>query len=303
MNEPKDKANETELQNKSKTKESLQKPESYATIEDFPESTHRARRNLLIFAIIALFYKLSGATPTEKISFLGLELENIDSKMIEIFLFLIVFYHLIHFAWLALEHWKKNQIMLTRMVEKDKRGGLGTIDLEDWGWNLYSWWKKIGQDVLQKFPNYQKVVSEYTSCEKEDEDIKVIKKSVESIHSCMESHRNKITERDELSKFDNAMSNFNLIVQNQTHFLQKRKQLISASEALEKGVKSLQITLRSYFKTSVPALQKFDKSYKNYSTSTRWRWWGLETGLPAALGLLAMLSFEPHCLNFLKNFL
>ncbi|MFM6972513.1 MAG: hypothetical protein ACKO46_03510 [Alphaproteobacteria bacterium] len=36
--------------------------EKYSTFENFDENTHRVRRNLLIFSVIALFYKLSGAT-------------------------------------------------------------------------------------------------------------------------------------------------------------------------------------------------------------------------------------------------
>ena len=39
------------------------KVKKYSTVEEFNENTLRVRRNLLIFSVIALFYKLSGATP------------------------------------------------------------------------------------------------------------------------------------------------------------------------------------------------------------------------------------------------
>ena len=78
--------------------------EKNSTFEEFNENTLRVRRNLLIFSVIALFYKLSGATLTGKSSFLGLEFEHIDPEMIDLFLLWIVGYHLIHFMWLAHEH-------------------------------------------------------------------------------------------------------------------------------------------------------------------------------------------------------
>jgi hypothetical protein len=80
------------------------KVEKYSTFEEFNENTLRVRRNLLIFSVIALFYKLSGATLTGKSSFLGLEFEHTDPKMIDLFLLCIVGYHLVHFIWLACEH-------------------------------------------------------------------------------------------------------------------------------------------------------------------------------------------------------
>jgi hypothetical protein len=78
--------------------------EKNSTFEEFNENTLRVRRNLLIFSVIALFYKLSGATLTGKSSFLGLEFEHTDPEMIDLFLLWIVGYHLIHFMLLAHEH-------------------------------------------------------------------------------------------------------------------------------------------------------------------------------------------------------
>ena len=75
-----------------------------STFEEFNENTLRVRRNLLIFSVIALFYKLSGATLTGKSSFLGLEFEHTDPEMIDLFLLCIVGYHLIHFMRLAYEN-------------------------------------------------------------------------------------------------------------------------------------------------------------------------------------------------------
>ncbi|MFZ9470034.1 MAG: hypothetical protein ACO26G_03160 [Rickettsiales bacterium] len=55
--------------NSSKQKDSA-KVDEYSTFENFDENTHRVRRNLLIFSLIALFYKLSGAKLNNESSFL-----------------------------------------------------------------------------------------------------------------------------------------------------------------------------------------------------------------------------------------
>ena len=109
--------------------------EKNSTFEEFNENTLRVRRNLLIFSVIALFYKLSGATLTGKSSFLGLEFEHIDPEMIDLFLLWIVDYHLIHFLWLVFEH--NEHYNLTMKPENKKFF---------WSWkNLYTSNKKIAK--------------------------------------------------------------------------------------------------------------------------------------------------------------
>ena len=109
--------------------------EKNSTFEEFNENTLRVRRNLLIFSVIALFYKLSGATLTGKSSFLGLEFEHTDPEMIDLFLFWIIFYHFIHFFWLVFEH---NDYYVLRMKPENKKFF--------WNWsNLYTSNKKIAK--------------------------------------------------------------------------------------------------------------------------------------------------------------
>ena len=109
--------------------------EKNSTFEEFNENTLRVRRNLLIFSVIALFYKLSGATLTGKSSFLGLEFEHIDPEMIDLFLLWIVLYHYIHFLWLVFEHNEHHN--LTMKPESKKF---------IWSWrNLYTSNKKIAK--------------------------------------------------------------------------------------------------------------------------------------------------------------
>ena len=109
--------------------------EKNSTFEEFNENTLRVRRNLLIFSVIALFYKLSGATLTGKSSFLGLEFEHIDPEMIDLFLLWIVLYRYIHFLWLVFEHNEHHN--LTMKPESKKF---------IWSWrNLYTSNKKIAK--------------------------------------------------------------------------------------------------------------------------------------------------------------
>jgi hypothetical protein len=102
------------------------KDKDYATFKDFPESTHRVRRNLLIFALISLFLNLSGAKISGDITSLGLKLEKINSHWIKIFLLEILLYHLLHFICLAIEHFKYNRILLSRVQEEKKVPKKGT---------------------------------------------------------------------------------------------------------------------------------------------------------------------------------
>lgn len=109
--------------------------EKNSTFEEFNENTLRVRRNLLIFSVIALFYKLSGATLTGKSSFLGLEFEHIDPEMIDLFLLWIVGYHCFHFLLLVFEHNEHHK--LTMKPESKKF-------IWSW-WNLYTSNKKIAK--------------------------------------------------------------------------------------------------------------------------------------------------------------
>lgn len=191
--------------NSSKQKDSA-KVDEYSTFENFDENTHRVRRNLLIFSVIALFYKLSGATLTGKFSFLGLEFDHIDHEMIDLFLFWIVGYHLIHFVWLALEHYQHNIISLTRVGQKDVRGNVGLIYLKDRNWNLFSWWEasysgiEKTKEELENFLTKSKNISLTT--------IDSIKGSLINISAKYEYYTKEI--KSSLDKFGTHYKNYSL---------------------------------------------------------------------------------------------
>jgi hypothetical protein len=266
------------------------KGKDYATFKDFPESTQRVRRNLLIFALISLFLNLSHAEISGNIDSLGLTLANAKSDWIKIFLLAILLYHFFHFIWLAIEHFKYNRILLSRVLEENKRGNVGEIDLEDWAWNLYSWWRKVGSNSFEKFSEFKKI-EEKLNYDNEDEDISRLKKQIESLKIYLEKFKKENVDHNELSEYESAVDNFKIIIYNQSYFAQKRQNFISASDLLIKSVEDLKRIQNSNFKQIKIPLEKFDQFYKNYTLSTRLRLWIFETGLPIILGLGALVSF------------
>ena len=182
------------------------KVEKYSTFEEFNENTLRVRRNLLIFSVIALFYKLSGATLTGKSSFLGLEFEHTDPEMIDLFLLWIVGYHLIHFMWLAHEnfvHHRTRDLTIRNkefLEEKyingkivapamfgDENKKIGLIGI--W-WSLRTSIKKNGEQIRKKIEKLELRIKNLEGIEEIKEELKIIKLEVEA-------YDNKIRERRE----------------------------------------------------------------------------------------------------------
>ena len=235
----------------------------YSTFENFDENTHRVRRNLLIFSVIALFYKLSGAKLNNESSFLGLQFKNVNPGWIDLFLLWIVIYHLIHFVWLAFEHYQHNIISLTRVGQKDVKGSLGfggegKISLKDDTWNLYLWWKKI-----------------YPASEEDSNKMNVLSNERENI--------------DEIVKKIYSYINGESQVLNKDYIPNQVERIKSSLNEIDKWCKDIGNTISK-------SLDKFNNSYKNYSLTNRWRWLVLETGIPVLMGLSALY---PEILKFL----
>ena len=174
----------SEKKNSDITKQEDHAPvEKNSTFEEFNENTLRVRRNLLIFSVIALFYKLSGATLTGKSSFLGLEFEHIDPEMIDLFLLWIVGYHLIHFIWLAHEHSAYHHTKYLRML-----GGVEKVRVEKKGFEntkIGIWWssqisiRKKRTDKIRK--NLEKVkLKNLEGIEEIEEELKIIEAEYEN---------------------------------------------------------------------------------------------------------------------------
>jgi len=159
--------------------------EKNSTFEEFNENTLRVRRNLLIFSVIALFYKLSGATLTGKSSFLGLEFEHTDPEMIDLFLLWIVGYHLIHFMWLAHEHSAYHHTKYLTML-----GGVEKVRVEKKGienTKIGIWWslrrsitRKKTEEIRKKLEKVKLKIKNLEGIEKIEEELKIIEAECEN---------------------------------------------------------------------------------------------------------------------------
>lgn len=155
--------------------------EKNSTFEEFNENTLRVRRNLLIFSVIALFYKLSGATLTGKSSFLGLEFEHTDPEMIDLFLLWIVGYHHINFSWLVFEHteyYKINKIRNLTMKAENKKV---------WSWSsLFTYienflkFKTLIKNCEQSRKKYKQLLLKIKNSEEAKEQLEIIKLKLET---------------------------------------------------------------------------------------------------------------------------
>lgn len=279
------------------------KGKDYATFKDFSESTQRVRRNLLIFALISLFLNLSHSEIKGNINSLGLTIENANSHWIKIFLIVILFYHFSHFIWLAIEHFKYNRILLSRVQEENKRGNVGEIDLKDWAWNLYSWWHKSGNNSFEELDKFKNIVNDWVNYKNEGDDISRLENQIKSLGIYLEKFKKENVDHNELLEYQGAVDNFSIIIANQLHFAKKRENLISASNLLKKSVEDLRKIQNSNFEQIKIPLEKFDQFYKNYTLSTRLRLCIFETGLPIILGLGALVSFWSFFTELISKFL
>jgi len=206
------------------------KNSDFSKIEDFSESSHRVRRNLLIFSTISLFVSLSNAK-FSKINILGSEIEGINSLSIYFMLLVILLYHWLHFSWLAYEHYQYNIVALSAIPADEKHDLTWDeikVDKKD-SWNLYLWWRRNSDDFNKKLERIKKLINDGDSKDKID-----------------------------LEQFE-------------SHF------------------KSL--TKIKY------SLEKFDKCYKNYAKTARFRWLIIEIKFPIALGLLSIVLNLIHIVD------
>lgn len=133
-------------------------------IDDLSENAHRVRRNLLIFSFVAIFYKLSGASISDKgVSFYGINFQHIDENFISIGIFLIVFYHLFHFLLITIAHWQYLRIRVTKSDVKFLTAAIFAAEGDDHPSNpkdssLYAWYSEKVPQLNDEFnKSHQKI--------------------------------------------------------------------------------------------------------------------------------------------------
>jgi hypothetical protein len=88
----------------------------------FPRFFKKKEPGTILFIYLVLFYKLTGAVIEDKINILGTDfnITNINhDHFINVFLFVILIYHFVHFLWLVFEHWIYNIKIRTTGEDSD----------------------------------------------------------------------------------------------------------------------------------------------------------------------------------------
>ena len=121
----------------------------------FSEETIRVRRNLLTIAFFVVVYKLS-ELEINIFSFLGTTFkEDKPSKeFLDISLFLLVLYHLIHFGWQSIDAWKECRLRVTGTNALFMKNDIAKESTEDYAFDprqssLLNWlWKRTQLDSM-----------------------------------------------------------------------------------------------------------------------------------------------------------
>ena len=116
----------------------------------FSEETIKVRRNLLTLAFMVVVYKLSGLEINENyFSFLGIKFKNAPSnEFLDITLFFLISYHLIHFVWQSWDALKECKMRVTGTNALFMRNDITKESKEDYSLDirqssLLNWlWKR-----------------------------------------------------------------------------------------------------------------------------------------------------------------
>jgi hypothetical protein len=264
-------------------------------IDDFSENAYRVRRNLILFAIISIFYKVSGALiEGEKISILGtnFKIPNGDPQhFIDWFLLIILIYHLIHFLWLTFEHWVYNiKIRVTGDFDNSFYGMIsGKQEIPDKRkTNLYKILSSSGIDALdvlglnhpQHIENLKLEV--ITKINKVAEEQKL---EIDNFAKNDPELKNKLIE-----EFSTRINNIINIIKDDifsysrpssfSHTIKNNDDLIRQFFTEERGFKDLKMRL-----------EKFDKHWEIYGRTQILRWIIVEYGVPIIIGIFGILFF------------
>lgn len=123
--------------------------------EVFDDNTLRIRRNLLVVACVALFYKLKlGSIDPTSAKIIGLQFNNIQPDALDFLLISLIGYFLIHFIWCAVEDLQIWRFRLTGLTASIGSGGAfaGGVDTTSHAnqkqLTLSDWWSH-NVDVLK----------------------------------------------------------------------------------------------------------------------------------------------------------
>jgi hypothetical protein len=202
------------------TKEELEAVEKILTnpiFIGFSKETIRVRRNLLTIAFFVVIYKLSKLKISCKngFSFLGINFETVPSnEFLDISLFLLVLYHLIHFVWQSIDAWKECKLRVTGtnalfMKNDNKKTSSCDFTKDLRQTSLLNWWWKqrginLTNDIIQVKKVLKKLKLKYNKNEtvtsiQLEEKIKTLTEYVADLNNAVNSKRTLVS----LKRFEN----------------------------------------------------------------------------------------------------
>lgn len=246
-----------------KTKEDIEKVLEKPVFEGFDENTLRIRRNLLIFSFIGFLINYF-SIDIKGASFLGLEVENLDTSLINNILVIIIFYHLCHFFMNAWDFilWLKIRITGT-FKNIDSDGAIMTDPegeyLKDKRNSTFYWW---------------------FSSKKREINRNLLKCHFEELEATLKDLIRTI------DKIKNNSDNSNNIVAMQRNLDTINKSLLSKISNIDEGLKFIEQCLKS--NRIEVSMERFDKGFWNFQKIHVIRLLTIEYLLPIIFGFTAL---------------
>lgn len=215
---------------------------------DFSDYARKIRNNLIVIGVISTVLTTQNVLLDPKSAFLGLQFVNVQTDLIFKILFFLTIYFLVHFVWIAWDHYLAWELRLTGTHTEHK--GVFSNGIEDTSndlsqTTLYYWWETKAKRMEKQHVNVQKLIDE------------------------LEAFKLKYQEG---SITDGKAPSLNELSKNLSD-LKK-----SYSEYTE-TVSDIRIPA---------SLERFDKRFHYFNNSQSWRWLGLELMLPVGVGIIAI---------------
>lgn len=146
--------------------EALGKP----IFDEFPEQMVRIRRNLMIFAFLVIAYKINGLEVSSQISTLGFRFEGLTNRGVDLTMFCLVLYHLIHFFWSSLTHLQQWRLRVTGTKLAHRTTAKFASEYGDYPDDprqstLYTWWHEKARQIRNIGRDAEALKSEISSWE------------------------------------------------------------------------------------------------------------------------------------------
>jgi len=224
---------------------------------DFTDYTRKLRMNLIVASFIGLAVVYGHVSILPSSSFFGLTFKGINDRLILTMLLLINIYTTVHFLWNAMDHLLEWRIRLSGARSTIQTMGTFSDDYSDYPREsrqstLYNWWLQAARDLPHVKEKMDKLHIHFEKIEGEIS--AAVKAAPAPLGTDVTGHINGL--RLDLNELTRALQR--------------------TADVLD----SPRITV---------SLSRFDSAFRQMLTSQNLRWLILELGLPAVMGISAIL--------------